>query len=166
MHYKNRILEPDEIKVFLRKAYKRSRAFGDYCLVTLWTGGRRRESLNIEYQKIDFQNDRVTLTGKTGSRTIPMLRPVKIVLQRDKKDIGRVFPNWHPDTVSHWVKSCINDHRLHDLRHTCATYLLKNGVSLETVQRILGHSQISTTQLYAKVLDDILQKEMLKLQFK
>ena len=166
-----RILEPDEIKNFLRQAYKRSRSFGDYCLVTLWTGGRRRESLNIEYQKTDFKNDRITLTGKTGSRTIPMLKPVKIVLCRNKKDIGRAFPSWHPDTVSHWVQVALKDagivkHRLHDLRHTAATYLLKNGVPLDVVQRIMGHSQISTTQLYAQVLDDILQKEMRKLKFK
>lgn len=165
-----RILEPDEIKNFLAQAYKRSREYGDYCLVTLWTGGRRRESLSLEYQKIDFKNDRLTLAGKTGSRTIPMLRPVKIVLERNKKDIGRVFPDWHPDTVSHWVQVTLKDagivnHRLHDLRHSCATYLLKNGVALEVVQRIMGHSQISTTQLYAKVLDGILKTEMSKLKF-
>jgi len=88
------ILEPDEIKNFLRKAYKRSRDFGDYCLVSLWTGGRRRETLGIEYQKTDFKNETITLTGKTGTRTIPMLRPVKIVMSRDKQDIGRKFPDW------------------------------------------------------------------------
>jgi site-specific recombinase XerD len=99
-----------------------------------------------------------------------MLEPVKNALEPIQKDIGRVFPSWHPDTVSHWFKkililSGIPNHHLHDLRHTCATYLLKNGVSLETVQRILGHAQISTTQIYAKVLDEILQKEMRKLKF-
>jgi site-specific recombinase XerD len=167
----SRILEPEEIKNFLRKAYKRDRDWGDYCLVTLWTGGRRRESLGIEYQKTDFKNERLTLTGKTGSRTVPMLRPVKIVLGHNKKDIGRAFPDWHPDTVSHWFQETakeagISKHRLHDLRHTCATYLLKNGVALEVVQRIMGHANISTTQLYAKVLDEILHAEMRKLKFK
>lgn len=167
----SRILEPDEIKNFLRKTYKRSREFGDYCLVTLWTGGRRRESLSLEYQKVDLKNARLTLTGKTGSRTIPMLEPVKRTIGRNKKDIGRVFPDWHPDTVSHWAQEALKEagiinHRLHDLRHSCATYLLKNGVALEVVQRIMGHSQISTTQLYAKVLDSILKTEMQKLNFK
>lgn len=90
---------------------------------------------------------------------------------RNKKDIGRVFPEYHPDTVTHWVQAALNDagitgHRLHDLRHTAATYLLKNGVSLEVTQRILGHSQISTTMLYAKVLDEIMKSEMKKLKFK
>ena len=100
-----------------------------------------------------------------------MLVPVKRTLERNSKDIGRVFPDWHPDTVSHWAQEALKEagivsHRLHDLRHSCATYLLKNGVALEVVQRIMGHSQISTTQLYAKVLDGMLQTEMQKLNFK
>lgn len=101
----------------------------------------------------------------------PMLKPVKIVLKRNQLDIGRIFPEWHPDTVTHWVKQALIDagiegHRLHDLRHSCATYLLKSGVDITVVQRIMGHSQISTTMLYAKVLDDIMKSEMKKLKFK
>ena len=103
--------------------------------------------------------------------SIPMLKPVKIVLGRIRKDIGRIFPDWHPDTVSHWFQETakdagISNHRLHDLRHTCATYLLKNGVPLDVVQWVMGHANISTTQIYAKVLDEILQAEMRKLKFK
>jgi len=166
-----RILTPEEIKKFLRKSYKKDRDFGDYCLLTLWTGGRRRESLGVEYQKTNFADDTITLNGKTGERTIPMLRPVKFVMSRKRKDIGRRFPDWHPDTVSHWTQEALKDagiekHRLHDLRHTCATYLLKNGVRLEVVQRIMGHSQISTTMIYAKVLDEIMKQEMCKLKFR
>jgi integrase len=166
----SRILSPDEIKAVLKNTSEFDPTFGVYCLVVLWTGGRRREGLTLEWQKVDFKNDRITLRGKTGQRTIPMLEPVKKALEPIQKDIGKVFPSWHPDTVSHWFKkililSGIPNHRLHDLRHTCATYLLKNGVSLEVVQRIMGHAQITTTQIYAKVLDEILQKEMRKLKF-
>ncbi len=167
----DRILEPDEIKNLEAKAYERSAIFGIYCHVVLWTGGRRREGLNLEWQKIDFKNNRLTLRGKTGSRTIPMLAQVKKVLKPIKKDIGRVFPDWHPDTVSHWFQTAATDagiegHRLHDLRHTCATYLLKNNVPLNIVQQIMGHANISTTQIYAKVLQDVMQFEMKKLKFK
>lgn len=167
----NRILEPDEIDRLLSKSYEeRGVEFGNYCNVLLWTGGRRREALNLEWQKIDLKNNRITLNGKTGTRTIPLLEPVRKILKPIKKDIGRVFPEWHPDTVSHWFQKAATDagiegHRLHDLRHTCATYMLKNKIPLDVVQRIMGHSQISTTQIYAKVLDDILQSEMQKLKF-
>jgi len=43
--------------------------------------------------------------------------------------------------------------KLHALRHTYATQLLKNGVQLLTVSRLLGHSSIKTTEIYAHVLE-------------
>lgn len=58
-----------------------------------------------------------------------------------------------------------SDARLHDLRHSCATYLLKSGVPMEYVQKILGHASIKTTQIYAEVLQEVMQKEMEKLRF-
>ena len=47
----------------------------------------------------------------------------------------------------------ITKHRFHDLRHTCATLLLAQGVPLRVVMETLGHSQMSTTaDIYAHVL--------------
>jgi site-specific recombinase XerD len=48
----------------------------------------------------------------------------------------------------------------HWLRHTCATLALKNGVALTGVQRLLGHSELSTTSTYVTELDEVLQAEM------
>ena len=48
----------------------------------------------------------------------------------------------------------------HWLRHTCATLALKNGVALTGVQRLLGHSDLSTTSTYVTELDEVLQAEM------
>jgi len=44
--------------------------------------------------------------------------------------------------------------RIHDLRHLCGTYLLMNGVDLETVRSVLGHRDITTTQRYLHIIDD------------
>ena len=53
--------------------------------------------------------------------------------------------------------------RQNDLR--AATYMVASGIDLPVVQKILGHSQISTTQVYAKVLEEQVHKQMKKLKF-
>jgi len=50
--------------------------------------------------------------------------------------------------------------KFHALRHTYATTLLRKGASLLTVSRLLGHSSIKTTEIYAHVLDDTKAKEV------
>lgn len=50
----------------------------------------------------------------------------------------------------------------HTARHTCATLLLYRGVSITTVQTILGHQSVKTTQIYSAVTDMTLEKELKK----
>jgi len=56
----------------------------------------------------------------------------------------------------------LGDISSHDLaRHTFATTItFSNGVPIETVSRMLGHSKLSTTQVYAKVLDGKIAEDM------
>lgn len=53
----------------------------------------------------------------------------------------------------------------HVSRHTCATNLIYHGVPLSTVQKILGHDKIATTQLYAKVLDMTIVNDLKDINF-
>lgn len=48
----------------------------------------------------------------------------------------------------------------HLARHTFATYLLTKGVSIESVSKMLGHTNIKTTQIYARILDTKIGEDM------
>ena len=70
------------------------------------------------------------------------------------------------------VQAEIPDVRIHDLRHTFASMLVSGGASLEMIGRLLGHTQIGTTQRYAHLIDSPLRAgvnavgEMLKPRLK
>lgn len=47
------------------------------------------------------------------------------------------------------------DVNVHTLRHSLGTHLLQNGMSIERISRILGHSSITTTQIYTHLIDKL-----------
>ncbi len=82
--------------------------------------------------------------------TSPFLFPGKVPgkpLQEIKKAWGTIRK-----------KADIPDVRLHDLRHTHASYLVSSGLSLSIVGKLLGHTQASTTQRYAHLADEPLRR--------
>ena len=62
--------------------------------------------------------------------------------------------NTLPDAVNHFVKYGLTDIRLHDLRHSCASYMLKMGYSMKEISDWLGHADIKTSMnIYAFDMD-------------
>ena len=64
-----------------------------------------------------------------------------------------------PNMLSNKFKQFVKKHnlkpiRFHDLRHSCASILYANGVDILTIQKILGHAQLSTTYMYTHIIND------------
>jgi integrase len=53
----------------------------------------------------------------------------------------------------------------HTARHTTATYLIYKGVSITTVQKVLGHKKLATTQIYGHIMDNTIEKELTAVNF-
>lgn len=69
---------------------------------------------------------------------------------------GLPAPSWISKPLERWVKSAgITKHiTFHCFRHTYATLLLSNGTDIYTVSKMLGHTNVRTTQIYSKVVDE------------
>ena len=105
-----------------------------------------------------------------GSFSIPLLKPALRLLQAYKilyPDEDMVFPVLSNQKMNNHLKilqelaSISKNLSTHIARHTFATTItLSNNVPIETVSRMLGHTTIRTTQIYAKVLDTKIETDM------
>lgn len=120
-----------------------------------------------------------TLRKKTESSSrIPLLPVAKEILERYEKDpectiSDKVFPVKSNQKVNAYLKEIATicnirkNLTFHIARHTFATTItLNNGVPIETVSKMLGHTSIKTTQIYAKVLDNKISEDMANLEQK
>lgn len=94
-----------------------------------------------EYRSLYAKNDDYFVSER-GTALTP--RSVQLMLKESGEKIGLPF-SLHP----------------HMLRHSFATHLLDNGADLKTVQELLGHSKLSTTQIYTHLTYDRLAKAIL-----
>jgi len=156
---RKRVLSEDEEVRFLAVALQH---IGYMTLISLHTGMRKGEVLKLKWENVDFEAQEITIveTKDDEDRVVPMNPFLFNLLFTLKSQDGKseyVFMN--PRTGTHYVeikrgftsglkKAGIQDFHFHDLRHTYASRLVRNGVDLNTVKELLGHSSITTTQRY------------------
>jgi len=166
---KERYLSSDEVQR-LFEALKRSENEMLQHLIPLLilTGARKREVLDARWEDFDFERRlwRIHTTKLGKPRFVPMSDSVvKLLGSVPRFDCDWVFPN--PKTRKPYVSIFVSwntvrcavgldEVRIHDLRHSYASFLVNAGRSLYEVQRLLGHTQIKTTQRYAHLSHDTL----------
>lgn len=126
----------------------------------VYTGCRRGEALGLNWEDIIWEPRPAARVRGKGDRErwVPLL-PSVVEALGPRKDVGPVFPEAagvHRTTVSHWFRKLTRqakvEARLHDLRHTCFTWLASQGVPLRVIQEIAGHATIATTEIYSRGL--------------
>lgn len=171
----NRYLNVDEL-VRLGAAWKSAEKDGInlYAILALklllLTGCRKSEVLGLQWSWIDIDRGIISLPdSKTGARHIRFGEAAREVLRSIPRLHGSpyVFPSTRDDgrlvgITKLWhtirAKADLNDVRIHDLRHTFASAAVSGGESVYILASLLGHSQVRTTQRYAHLFPDSVEK--------
>lgn len=133
------------------------------------TGARRGEIVELRWSEIDFERGFLRLAATKSGKSI---RPISGAAQRLLAEAPRVHPVWvFPDANMSgpyqglpkvWrlirEQAGLEDFRMHDLRHSFASFGAANGLSLLVIGALLGHENTSTTQRYAHLANDSARK--------
>ena len=131
------------------------------------TGIRLSELVNLQLNSIDYHNSTIKVIGKRNKeRIIPFGNNLKLKIDNylvERKKIKnpdsqlfltkvgkKIYPKLVYRVVKHYLSlvTSVSKKSPHVLRHTFATHMLNNGADLNSIKEILGHSNLSATQVY------------------
>ncbi len=137
-------------------------------------GLRKTEVLKLKYKDVDFvrrvlhirqskgYKDRYVPMNKATSKSIEyFVYHYSRLLQPNKQRKDYLYPYKNIIALKLLLPLCkdttLKDKRptLHTLRHSIATHLLQNGMPIESISRFLGHSSLSTTQIYTHIINEL-----------
>jgi site-specific recombinase XerD len=144
-------------------------------------GLRAEEVVNLDTNAPDFDGERLRIEGKGGkTRLVPMGEPAQAALSRYLERgrralvgagsesallVSKSGRRLHPSDVRRRLQRWVREAAIaggvspHALRHSFATHLLEGGADLRSIQELLGHSSLSTTQIYTQVEPSWLQSQ-------
>ena len=145
------------------------------------TGCRATELVDLDLHDVDFETNSAIVTGKGNrQRMVPIgsyassaigaWLPDRLTIRRPGEDSGALFLTARGNRLSRqtvWriveaagARVGINPRHLspHVLRHSAATHMVEGGADLRTVQELLGHASLSTTQIYTRVSPEHLRE--------
>ncbi len=143
------------------------------------TGMRLSELIHLKDSDVDFENNRLRVLGKRNKeRFIPISRSFKEELISFKREreltcneaaetwfflnpkSKKLYPKLVYDLVNRYISSVssIEKRSPHVLRHSFATHMLNRGADLNSIKELLGHSNLSATQVYTHNSVDQLKK--------
>lgn len=132
----------------------------------MFTGCRRDEILTLQWKDVHIDRAMLLLPdSKTGSRAVYLSAPALEVLAALPKVAKNPFVIVGDKEGQHlvnlrkvWLRICkvarLKDVRIHDLRHSFASFGAQGGMSLQMIGKLLGHTKASTTEKYAHFASD------------
>ncbi len=139
------------------------------------TGARVSEAVGLDWGDYSRDNKQLKLMGKGGDqRVVPLGPPAFQTLEKYRGQVNSeveepMFKNSRGERITtRGVRYLVDKYSAqssvsksispHVFRHSCATHMLNRGASLRVVQELLGHTNISTTQVYTHVSTDQLKR--------
>lgn len=171
------LIEP-EIKKLMNKKFgvKRLEEVRDVFLFQIFTGLAYIDAANLTKENI-FEDGlgqkwiRLTRQKSSVQANIPLLDvPLSILKKYKGLENGKLLPIHTNQKMNEYLKEiaalCGINKRLttHCGRHSFSTLMLTKGISIESVSKMLGHTNITTTQIYAKVLNQKIFAEVNKVR--
>lgn len=167
---RDRYLSEQELRALWKAIEQSDSVMLPYIVKMLvFTGARKTEVAQAKWDDIDWQLCQWRIPeNKSGKvRYVPLSGEAIKMLKSIEHFSGCpfIFPN--PKTMKPYVnffhswntariEAGVPDVRIHDLRHTCASYLVNQGSSIYEVKQILGHANVTTTQRYAHLMHSTL----------
>jgi len=154
-------------------------------LELLYSSGLRiSELINLEFKNIDLNECIIRVMGKGSKERIVPINDIAIhylkIYVKDYRHLlvkqeqnNYLYLNNHGKKMTRqgifkMIKKLTKEKRInkevspHTLRHSIATHMLENGADLRIIQEFLGHSDISTTQIYTHLTNDKLKNDFLE----